>query len=169
MLHTYITRECSCQMAFLYFTSLYVYNIHETRVQQSDGTSTSQTCVYFKMTWCVSATVRWHFYFTSLYGSIRHNAWVQLSDGTPTAQVCMFQTHMRRECTCQMAVLIHKRLRFKQAWGGAQLLNCTSTSQVCMNQTYITIACSRHEVLLLHKTICFKMTFRVSAAVRWHF
>ena len=81
----------------------------------------------------------------------------------------MFQTYMRRECTCHVTVLIHKRLCFEKAWDGAQLSNGTSTSNVCMFQTYVTIECNRHAALLLHIAIRFKMTLRLSAAVRWHF
>jgi hypothetical protein len=140
------TRECSCQMALL---------LHKS--------------VCFKQTSRVSATLRWNFYFTSAYVTHRHHAWVQLSDGTSTSKVFVFQTDITRDCSFQMALILHKCVWFKQTsrvsptvrW----LFACTSV--------YIS---NRHEAvrnfqmaLLLHKDVCFKQKLRVSLAVRWEF
>jgi hypothetical protein len=125
---TNITRECSSHMELIlhkcvcykhtsrvsatviwhfYFTSVYVPDIHEAWVHLSYGSYNSQasmcqTC----MRWC--AAFRWHIYFKSVYVSNVQYYWVQPSWGTSTSHCYTFQNDITRECSCQMALIIHK-------------------------------------------------------------
>ena len=136
MFRTDITRERSCQMAFLLYKAV---------------------CV--KQPVRVSAAVKWHFYFSSVYVAQRHHARMQLSNGTSTLQVCMFQSDTTRECSCQMALLLHKSVCFKQTSRvSAYLTIPNSTSKVCMFKSDITRECSYQMALLLHKCVCFIQT-----------
>jgi hypothetical protein len=140
-----------------------------------------QTCVCFKHTLLLSATVMRHFYFTLLYVSKWHYAWVQRSDGTSTSQVYMSQLDTTRECMCHMPLLLHKCVCFKHisrmrvaarwhfyftsvyvpnrrhAWG--QPSDGTSTSQVCLFQNDIARECNYQMALLIHNVVCVKHTW----------
>jgi hypothetical protein len=191
-------------------TRVYIFKHTWGGAQLSDGTSTSQgcnlqtqttlefscqmglllhKCVCFKQTICMRANVRLHFYFASAYISNKHYAWVQLSHGTSTSQVCMLHTDITRECSCQMALILHKCVclnhtcdksaatrwhfhltrvyisKWHEAW--VQQSNCTSTSLVFMFQYETTRECNCHMALLLHKCACSRHTRDVSAHVIW--
>jgi hypothetical protein len=191
MFQPYMRCACSCMMSLLFHKVVWFRQTWDG-AQLSDGTSTSQVCMFrtevtrgcsrqmalllhnrvcFKMTSRVSAAVRWPFLFTSQFVCFKQT-WrgARLSTGTSNSQVCMFQTSMRCEYSCLMALICHTVVWFRQTWDGAQLSDDgTSTSQVCMFRTDIPHESSCQMALLLHTAVCFKQTLRVRAVVKWHF